>query len=95
MQLVALDFVAGTMDLRLDSGDLELLARTFNDATESNDTSHNQLEDLALLFTLANVATKVYGAANTDEAVHATLQKAIARCGEAIGGKYMPEGGGA
>jgi hypothetical protein len=93
MQLVALNFEAGTLNLELDSGDCELLAQVFSTATGHDDTRHNHLADLALLFTLANVATKVYGLANTDEEVHATLQKAIARCGESVGGKYRAEGG--
>jgi hypothetical protein len=87
MQLVTRDFEAGTLDLRLDSGDLELLARTFTAATASDDRHHNHLQDRAILFTLANVATRVYGAANTDEEGHARLQMAIARCGEGITGK--------
>jgi hypothetical protein len=59
MQLVALDFEAGTLDLQLDSGDCELLAQVFNDATHGDDTRHNELANMAILFTLANVATKV------------------------------------
>jgi hypothetical protein len=94
MQLVALDFERGTLDLQLDGGDRELLARVFNDATHSDDTRHNELANMAILFTLGTVATKVYGTANTDDEVHATLQKAITRCRETISGKYVAEGGG-
>lgn len=94
MILTQLDMEAGTITLTLDSADCELLARTFNEAIQHDDAEHNQWEDMALMFTFAGLATRIYGTTNADARMRDSFQRYIERCDEPLRSKYDPEEGG-
>lgn len=79
MILKKFDIGGGTLLVELASSDCGLLAQLAHQAQ-----STKQIEDLALLFSLASVACEIYAATDAKERAQEALLQRLKRCSEPL-----------